>query len=263
MAYRITVIMGVYNCENTLEEAIDSLICQTYDDWKLVICDDGSDDGTLSLAESFEKKYPDKIKVIKNNKNLGLNVTLNRCLQYVDTEYTARMDGDDISLPNRLKTEILFLDTHPEYAIVSGQMIYFDEKGDFKVGNGGGEPKIDSFPKGTPFCHAPSMTRTVAYNTVGGYSTEPSRLRVEDWDLWIRMYEAGYKGYNLSEPIYKMRDDRNASNRRKFKYRLNEARVSASAVTKFRLPFINYIWSLKPIIVGLLPMGVYNWLHRK
>ena len=261
MSARVSIIMGIYNCENTLAEAIDSIISQTYSEWKLIMCDDGSKDGTYKIAEEYQKKYPEKIILIKNDQNRGLNATLNHCLEYADTEYVARMDGDDISLPERLEKEINFLDSHYEYAIVSCPMIYFDENGEFMRGKGSGEPDLTMMCRATPFCHAPCMVRREAYEAVGGYAVSDKRLRVEDWDLWIRMYEKGFKGYNLSEHLYRMRDDRNAFSRRKIKYRINEARVGASAVKKLHLNSIFYVMCLRPILVGFLPSGVYQFLH--
>lgn len=255
--------MGIYNCADTLAEAIDSVLSQTYTNWQLILCDDGSSDHTYSVAQQYQEQYPDKIILIRNAENKGLNFTLNRCLQYADGSYIARMDGDDISLPTRFEKEVSFLNAHLEYAIVSTPMIYFDENGDFRTGNANGEPSASSLPKGTPFCHAPCMVRKEAYDAVGGYAFSRHRLRVEDWDLWIRMYEKGFRGYNLAEPLYKMRDDQNAYKRRKFKYRLNEARVSASAVRKLHLSPLYYCWSLRPILVGILPKGLYNYLHKK
>lgn len=260
---KISVIMGIYNCESTLPEAIDSLLRQTYRGWKLIMCDDGSEDGTYAVAKRYQEEYPDKIVLIKNKKNKGLNDTLNRCLKYADTEFIARMDGDDISLPTRFEEEIRFLDEHKEYAIVSTQMIYFDGSGEFCRGRESGEPKVSDMVKGTPFCHAPCMVRKEAYDAIGGYSNAKNKLRVEDWDLWIRMYEKGFKGYNIGKPLYEMRDDRNAYKRRKFKFRLNEAYVSRLAVKTFGLPKWMYIYSFRFIIVGLLPMPIYNYLHRK
>lgn len=262
MAARVSIIMGIYNCAPTLSEAIESILSQTFTDWKLIMCNDGSSDSTYLVAEKYKNKYPEKIVLIQNEENKGLNYTLNHCLQYADTEYVARMDGDDISLPTRLEKEILFLDSHPEFAIVSTPMVYFDAHGDFMQGEGGGEPELKEYVKGTPFCHAPCMVRKEAYAALGGYIVSDGRMRVEDWDLWVRMREKGYRGYNLDEALYKMRDDRNAYNRRKFKFRINEARVSASAVKKLGLPIIYYIWILRPIIVGLLPKGIYNILHQ-
>ena len=259
----LSVIMGIYNNSNTLSEAIESIVNQTYTDWHLIMCDDGSVDDTYVIAEEYKNKYPDKIILIKNDKNMGLNYTLNHCLQYANTKYIARMDGDDISLPTRFEKQVDFLESHSEYAIVSSPMIYFDDNGDFRTGVGRGEPDVNDFPKGTPFCHAPCMVRREAYSAVNGYSVSKKRLRVEDWDLWVRMYEKGFKGYNLSEPLYKMRDDCNAYSRRKFKYRINESRVSASAVKKLKLSKINYIWVLRPIIAGLAPKFIYNFVHKR
>ena len=263
MSVRVSIIMGIYNCAETLPEAIDSILLQTFSDWKLIMCDDGSVDDTYAVARSFVERYPEKMILIRNKKNKGLNYTLNRCFECADTEYIARMDGDDISLPERLEKEVKFLDEHNEYDIVSCPMIYFDDHGDFMSGQGNGEPDISSFCKGTPFCHAPCMVRREAYKAVNGYTEAANRLRVEDWDLWIRMYAKGYKGYNLNDLLYKMRDDRNAYNRRKFKYRINEMKVSASAIKKLRLNPINYIFSIRPIIVGVLPNSIYKYLHAK
>lgn len=151
---------------------------------------------------------------------------------------------------------------HHEYAIVSTPMIYFDEHGYFRVGKGNGEVIKSDFIKGTPFCHAPCMVRSEAYRKVKGYTVAEKLLRVEDYHLWYKMYLNGYRGYNLKEPLYKMRDDRNAKNRRKYKYRINEANVKYLIVRDFNLSKINYIRVLKPLIVGLLPTFLYDFLHR-
>ncbi len=259
---KISIIMGVYNCEHTLSEAIDSIIQQTYKDWELIICDDGSKDNTLSIAKEYEKQY-ENIHVYKNEKNLGLNKTLNKCLSYAKGEYIARMDGDDISLPTRLEKEINFLMNNPEYSIVSTPMIFFDENGDFGCCTVKNRPTKYDFIKGTPFCHAPCMVKKEAYDAVNGYSTSNKTLRVEDYDLWVRMIYAGYKGYNLNECLYKMRDDRSAYKRRKLKYRFNEAYVKLEAYKAFDLPKKYLIYIFRPIIVGLLPNFIYKKLHLR
>ena len=94
--------MGIYNCANTLEEAIESILTQTYQEWELIMCDDSSQDNTYEVATSFSKKY-ENIIVFQNERNMGLNYTLNRCLEKANGKYIARMDGDDISLPTRLE----------------------------------------------------------------------------------------------------------------------------------------------------------------
>lgn len=261
--YRISVIMGIYNCASTLREAIDSLYSQTYKEFKIIMCDDGSTDNTYQIAKEYANQH-DNIVLIRNPHNMGLNRTLNHCLKYADTEYVARMDGDDISLPTRFEKEIQFLDNHPEYAIVSCPMIYFDENGDFMTGSAKIRfPLKNDFIQGTPFCHAPCMVRREAYLKVGGYSVDKKLLRVEDYHLWMKMYAAGYQGAVLSEPLYKMRDDRNAVARRTFRNRINEAYVRHIGFKMLGLPWYYQIFALRPLLVGLLPRPIYIYLHKK
>lgn len=260
--YRITVLIGIYNCASTLPEALDSLMSQTYKDFKIVLCDDGSKDETLQVASEYAKKH-ENVQVIRNERNMGLNYTLNHCLEYADTEYVARMDGDDISMPTRFEKEIAFLDVHPEYAIVSTPMIYFDEQGDFRTGKGNGEVHKTDFLHGSPICHAPSMTRTLALKSVGGYAVDPRLLRVEDYNLWIRMYAAGYKAYNLSEPLYKMRDDRNAKARRNWMTRRNEMYAMSTGFKLLSLPWYTQMFALRPLLAHIAPSWLYNLYHKK
>ena len=260
--YRISVLMGIYNCAPTLQEALDSLYVQTYQGFKIILCDDGSKDDTLKIAEENAKKHENVI-VIKNENNMGLNYTLNHCLEYADTEFCARMDGDDTCHPTRFEKEIKFLDEHPEYAIVSTTMHHFDEMGIFRTGMASGEPKPSDYPKGVPFNHAPCMIRTSAYKTVGGYSVSGKLLRQEDYHLWLKMYEKGFRGYMLNEPLYNMRDGRNAYARRNWISRRNEAYVKYLACKMLNLPFWYYMYCLKPIILYIMPQWLYKRLHNR
>lgn len=255
--------MGIYNCADTLPEAVESILAQTFSDWELILCDDGSSDGTFRVAEEYRKRYPEQIILLRNERNMGLNHTLNRCLERAEGEYIARMDGDDVSLPERLKQETAFLDENPDYAIVSSPMIYFDERGEWGRGTACERPQPMDFAAGTPFCHAPCMVRRQALQAVGGYSTDRRTLRAEDYHLWFRLYAAGYRGYNLQTPYYKMRDDENACRRRRFRYALNEAYVRLAGYRMLGLPLRVYPWAARPILVALLPKGLYRKLHHR
>ena len=260
---RISVIMGIYNCASTLVEALDSLMAQTYQGFKVIMCDDGSSDDTYQVAEKYAADHPGYFVLIRNDRNMGLNYTLNHCLEHADTEYVARMDGDDISMPTRFEKEINFLDQHLEFAIVSTPMVYFDEQGEFGRGSGGGEATKRAFIYGTPHCHAPCMVRLEAYKAVGGYSVSPRLLRVEDYHLWLKMYALGYRGYNLDECLYAMRDDRNAMARRTWKGSINEMNVHLLACRKLKLPLKGYIYSFFPILKQMLPRFIYLYFHKK
>lgn len=260
---KVSIIMGIYNCESTLTESIDSILAQTYERWELIMCDDGSKDKTYDIARGFVNDYPSKFVLLKNEKNMGLNYTLNICLEKASGGYIARMDGDDISLPTRLQEQVDILDNKQNISIVSSAMIYFDETGDWGVGRPKQTPQMQDFISGTPFAHAPCMVRKEAYKAVRGYTVDKRLLRVEDYHLWIKMYAKGYRGYNFQEPLYKMRDDQNALHRRNFKGRLNEVYVKYLAIKMLKLPLWYSLFIFKPIIVGLLPSNLYLFLHKK
>lgn len=259
--YRISVLMGIYNCASTLPEALDSLYAQTYQNFKLILCDDGSTDDTYKVAQSYAERY-DNIILLQNRENIKLAATLNRCLEVADTEYVARMDGDDISLPSRFEKQINFLDTHPEYAVVSSPMIYFDETGDWGRGKAIATPDKNSFKHGAPHTHAPSMTRTAVMKEVGGYTATKRTVRVEDYYLWYKIYKAGYKGYNLQEPLYKMRDDRNAMGRRTVQTRINGFVVKRKAMKEFGVSF-STLRALPNLIKIIIPSGLMRLLRKK
>lgn len=145
MPKKISILMGIYNCASTLREAIDSILAQTYENWELILCDDGSSDDTLSIAQEYCKQDPERFILLKNEHNMGLNHTLNRCLSVATGEYIARMDGDDISLPERFAVQADFLNTHPQYALVSCPMIYFDEGGIWGYGKAIEIPQLRDF----------------------------------------------------------------------------------------------------------------------
>lgn len=260
---KISVIMGIYNCEQYLEEAIKCILNQTYSDWELIMCDDGSSDQTYMIAKKYESMYPEKIKLLKNPSNRGLNYTLNRCLTLAQGEYIARMDGDDLCSAKRFEKEVSILDSKKEISIVSSYLEYFDEDGVWGIRKYKEYPQKEDFLGGSQFCHAASMIRKEAFAQVKGYSVDKHLLRVEDYHLWMKMYAEGYKGYNIQEPLYQMRDDKNAYNRRKFKYRINETYVKILIIKVFNLPVYSYLFALKPIIIGLLPAGLYNYMHKR
>ena len=259
---KISVIMGIYNCAATLGEAIDCILVQTEPDWELILCDDGSSDDTYAVAAAYRERYPEKIVLLQNEHNLGLNATLNRCLKEAKGEYIARMDGDDLCASDRFEKELAVLETEPDIAIVSSDMIQFDENGEWGRVTHSTYPVARDFLGGNPICHAPCMVRKEAYDAVGGYTVSEKLLRVEDYHLWTKMYKAGYKAKNIAEPLYSMRDDCNAYKRRKYRFYVNEARVMAFAIRSLGLPVTGYIYALRPLLVGILPKWLYDQLHK-
>lgn len=254
--------MGIYNCASTLQEALDSLYAQTFQDFEIVLCEDGSKDDTYAVALENQRQHAN-IVLLRNEHNLGLNATLNKCLAVAKGEYIARMDGDDISLPTRFGKQVVFLDEHPEYAVVSAPIIYFDENGEFRRGKGKGEVVARDFVHGSPVCHAPCMARAEVFRSVGGYSVDDWLLRAEDYHLWFKIFAAGHKLYMMDECLYKMRDDRSATIRRNWRTRRNETYVKHIGYRMIGLPFYYQIYAIVPVIKYFTPRFIYDYFHRK
>ena len=253
--------MGIYNCAETLPDALNSLYAQTYQGFKIILCDDGSTDNTYAVAKAYQETH-ENIILLKNKQNLKLAATLNHCLEYADTEYVARMDGDDISLPTRFEKELSFLDNNREYAVVSCAMIHFDETGDWGVGSPIEKPTKNDFKKGTPFAHAPSMVRTSIMKEVGGYTVNKYLERQEDYFLWYKIYKKGYVGYNLIEPLYKMRDDQDAMSRRTFKSRYYGYIIKKQVMADLGVSNA-FLYALPNLIKAFVPTVLMKFLRKK
>lgn len=265
MSKKVSVLMGIYNCADTLEQAVASIQNQTYGNWELILCDDGSKDDTYAVAKRLADEDA-RIVLVKNDTNLGLNKTLNKCLHLASGEYIARMDGDDVCDPSRFEKQVYYLDNNPNIGIVSTPMVYFDETGPWGRSYAIDYPKPEDVVSGSPICHAPVMLRKACLDAVGGYSEDDRTMRVEDVDLWIRLYAEGYRCHNLSEPLYWMRNDQNAYARRKYRYRINSTRVRLIGCKKLRLGPKCYIKAFYPMLVGLIPTSVRRritkWIRK-
>ena len=265
---KISILMGIYNCEHTLKEAIDSIIAQTYTNWHFIICDDGSSDCSYEIATAYQIADPNRFLVIRNERNLGLNATLNKCLKLANGDYIARMDGDDLCDPERFAKEVAFLNKHPEYAIVSSHMTTFDEGGAWGLVRTKETPNVEDFPTTVPmFCHAPCMIRRDAFLDVEGYTEDKRLLRVEDYHLWYKLYARGYRGYNIQEALYHMRDDRNAIHRRTAKTRMNGVYATFVGFKMVDLPAWMYVYAVKnaamEAIKILMPDAMYEYFHKR
>lgn len=110
-----SVLMPVYNGEKYLREAIDSILEQTLTDFEFLIIDDGSKDNSVQIINSYNDP---RIRLVKNETNLGISKTLNRGIEMASAEFIARMDADDISYPARLQKQYDYLIKHPRVLTV-------------------------------------------------------------------------------------------------------------------------------------------------
>ncbi|MBQ7373251.1 MAG: glycosyltransferase family 2 protein [Clostridia bacterium] len=258
----ISVVMGIYNCAKTLEEAVNCIINQTYTDWELIMCDDCSTDETYAVAESLAQR-DERIVLLKNEKNLTLAPTLNKCISYAKGRYIARMDGDDLCKADRFEKELAILENNPQIAVVGCNMDLFDENGVYRTIYYNENPTLVNLVKTSQFCHASCIMRAEVIKELNGYDVSDKCKRVEDYDLWVRLYAAGYKGYNIQESLYLMRDDRNSKKRRSLKNRVNECGVMKRAFKLAKMPFYKYPFVYVPIIKFFTPNFIYKIAHKK
>ena len=255
----ISVLMGAYNVGPTIGRSIESIQNQTFTDWELIICDDGSSDDTVAVVEQYAAQ-DSRIRLLKSDWNYKLSHALNCCLAVAQGEFCARMDGDDICDSTRFQKQLDFLKSHPEYTFVSTTMKRYDEQGVY-ADPGITEniaPTKDDLVPGSPFCHAPVMIRTEAYHAVNGYRDIPEVRGVEDYDLWFRLYAKGFRGYVLGEPLYSMFDGRDAAHRRSFRRRMNEYWVRKQGYALLGMSFWQRLYQYKPLILACIP----QWLYR-
>lgn len=258
----VTVVMGVYNSTASLHKAVVSIITQTYSDWEMIICDDASTDNSYEIACQIAQNDK-RIKVLRNEKNMGCNIVLNRCIEMARGKYIAIMDSDDVSLPTRLEKEVDILEKNPQYAIVGTSSIHFNKNGDFMTMHYKERPQPSDFVHGITHAHPTCMIRRDAIMGIGLYNQDKHMHRVEDYYMMACLYAQGYRGYNLQETLFRYRDDEASFANRKWKNRCNEIYTFWHAFRKLRLPFWHYIMLLRPLMVGMLPKPVYSFLHRR
>jgi len=200
----VTVLMAVYNGRNSVLNAVESIINQTYDDWDFLIVDDASTDGTSELLQSLAARDA-RITVIKNPINRQLAASLNIGWRQACGELIARMDADDISLPERLERQVEFMQAHPDVAVLGTGAELVDEAGQsLGIAFRPAEHAVlaAKIYKECPFIHPSVMIRRSFLEALGGY--DERRSGAEDYDLWLRAYTR-FRFHNLQEALVRYR----------------------------------------------------------
>ena len=180
----VTVLMPLYNGERYVREAVESILQQTWQDFELLIIDDGSSDKGPDIVSSMKDE---RIVLLRNPRNIGVAATLNRGLAIARGRYIARMDADDISLPDRLKKQVQFMDAHPAVGISGGWVRLF---------SGGQLPYTCQVPSASEdvaaymlfensLWHVTAIMRKNDLNSAP-LLYDPFFSRSEDYDLWTR-----------------------------------------------------------------------------
>lgn len=249
----ISVIMGIRNGGDRFVNAVKSIEAQTYTNWEFIICDDGSTDDTYDKLLEYTKDK-NNYKIIKNETNIGLAATLNHCLEHCNGEYIARMDDDDFSYPDRFARQIEYLESHSEIAFVSSSVDIFDGKEIVSQRILLPNPTKKDLVYGSRFIHPATMFRASALDSVGRYRVCKDTVRGQDYDLFMRLYGAGYLGANITEPLLRYTEDRANFKRRTFKARCGEMKIrihgfKAMKVMHWAFPFV-----FKPLVAWFVTL---------
>lgn len=182
----VTIAMPVFNCEKTISSAILSILNQTYRNWELLIIDDGSKDQTLEIAKNFQDS---RIRIIIDGYHRNLPARLNQAIAMSQGKYFARMDGDDISYPERIQNQVEYLAQHPEVDLLGTQVIIFNQNihvlGSLSVKET--HTQICSRPwSGFPMTHPTWMGKIEYFRE---YQYDINAIRMEDQDLLLRSYK--------------------------------------------------------------------------
>lgn len=200
MSPTISVLMPVYNVEAYIGEAVESILAQTFTNFELIILDDCSTDKTSDIVSTFSDS---RIRYIKQPRNLGLSENLNTGIRMARGKYIARMDGDDISLPDRLKTQIDFLETHPDIALCSCGMEMFGKDNMVWIRQADYEQVKITMLFYSPILHASSVWRRASFERHNLYYRQDA-FPAEDYDLWARAV-FHCKLVNIPQVMYKYR----------------------------------------------------------
>jgi glycosyltransferase involved in cell wall biosynthesis len=247
--------LPVYNGGKTIREAVSSILGQTFLNYEFIIINDGSTDKTGEILASFTDR---RIRLL-NQENRGLVASLNRGIQESRGKYIARMDADDIALPERFARQIDFLERNPTVGVVgtATQVVYSD-----------GTKALRRRPLDTaaikknvvricPFSHSSVMIRRKVLDRVGLYDSAKDGskcLLVEDYDLWVRILAAGYDMGNLPEVLMiNYRDSNSIMRSRSLKKNLKQRILSRNDIIKrLNLSYLAYLNIIPIIFLSLL-----------
>lgn len=250
--------MGAYNAEKYINEAIESILKQTFKNFEFIIIDDCSNDDTLNLIKNYAHQ-DNRINLIQNKVNKGLTKSLNIGIEHAKGKYIARMDADDISHPERLKTQYNFLEKNEEIILVGTSGFTINENGDIIE-----ERDVPLTHKEiekvimvvNPMIHSSVMFRKEKIRYIGGYNEDFKK--VQDYELWFRSIYNEYRMANLSDRLIYYRTNNKYFERKSLNYRMTALKIRWKGYGLLKTPFYKRYGILIPIFLALAP----NWFLK-
>jgi glycosyltransferase involved in cell wall biosynthesis len=258
----ISVIMSVYNAEKYLDKAIESILTQTYDDFEFVIIDDKSTDNSADIISSYADQ-DNRIRYFKNKNNRGLTYSLNKALKLAKGKYIARMDADDISVPEKLEIQYDFLQKNKEISFVGTSAYNIDENGEI-ISERNVPLEYEEIKRSiklvNPVIHPSVMFYKKDILVIGGYNEKYKK--VQDYDLWFRAIANGLKIKNLSDRLLYYRVNDQYFERKSLEYRINDLKIRWQGYKMLSLPIYKRYGIFIPIILGLTPPFILKRIYK-
>lgn len=256
----VSIIMGVYNNQNTIDKCIRSIVNQTFKNWEFIICNDGSTDSTIDILYKWEQKDK-RIHILSNERNLKLSATLNRCLAVAKGKYIARMDADDESVSERLAKQVDFLEKNQSYDVVGTCAFVTDGDKITEVRYVHENPLIKNLLFNVPFMHPTIMMKKTVYDNLGGYTVSKRTIRAQDQDLWFRFFAKGYKGYNLQEPLLIYHESKEDLKKKTWKTTVANLETNFYGYRLLKVPIYYYPLALRPLLSYVVPQSMIKNYH--
>lgn len=201
MTPAVSILMPVYKTADYLKEALDSMLTQSFNDFELIVLNDCSPDNSEEILDTYSDS---RIIRYRGEKNQGLANVLNMGLNLARGKYIARMDSDDISMPTRLKTQVEYLESHPDVDLCSCGMQLFGARNDVWIRESDPEKVKITALFFSPILHASSVWRKDSFDH-NALRFRQEMVPAEDYDLWCRALAAGLRLVNIPEVLYKYR----------------------------------------------------------
>lgn len=258
---RVSVIMAVYNGERYLSHAIESIIHQTFKDFEFIIIDDGSSDASGAIIKEYAARDA-RIRPIYLEHS-GLTRSLNRGITDARGTYIARMDADDISLPERLEKEYGYLMEHPEVALVSCFARIIDDNGHMMNEHCPPLSTKDiikrSFFSGQ-ICHPSVMFQADTVRILGGYNEY--FVYAQDYELWLRLMRK-HEVATIPEFLFLWRKSKHGIGRVKGREQRRYAqKARIAAIQRGLYPSYYYMLLCVPYVQNYIPVFLKRWLKR-
>ncbi|WP_142433758.1 glycosyltransferase family 2 protein [Enterococcus mundtii] len=258
----ISVIIPTFNAEKSIDRAVSSVLNQTYDDFEIIICDDCSTDGTWKVLKQLKDK-DSRIKIYQNEKNSKSSFTRNKAISLSSGKYIMQLDDDDYCHETRMEKQVQFLDNHPEYDFVGSNAYLWDQHGIYGELLMTEKPDINALLKTSPFINPSVMFRKEALESVQGYRVSKETVRGQDYDLYLRLYVNGFRGFNIQEKLVYYYQDKNYYNKISWKNRIGEFKFRYRNFKQFKISPSQYIYIIKPLVALIVPRRILSWKQSR